>query len=222
MSDVLRQIWQVGGIGDRWNPQRTSILSVVQSLDTLTTGLGWQRPSNIRAPRDIPITDDGTMIVAWGQWYDGVAPGATLPPTAVLVQTTAAPRGTWSSDLALANERAAPRVVPAYLGVQGTLWSEARTAWANHPAGTAASNAINDAERALQDWWFMRLGGATGTLAPFPAPVGTPTDTGGRTPVTPPSQGGSTSSSTSGTAVKVAGALAAAYAVSRVLRRRRR
>jgi hypothetical protein len=195
---------------------------VLNSLDTLARGLGWVRPQNVPAPSAIPTTDDGGQIAAWGAWWDSIASQATLPPTSVLVERTPAPAGTWTSDLALANERAAPRAVTAYLGVQNALWQDVTTAWRDHSAGAAAQDALTNAQNALQHWWFTRVGGATGTLSPFPGPAGVP-DLGGRAPVTPPSgSAGTSSGSTTSTVVKGAAALAAAYGISRMLRRRRR
>jgi hypothetical protein len=167
----LRQLWTIAGQG-RADVQRSAVLTLVRQLDELARGLGYTRPSSTPAPQTIPTTDDGGMIERWGAWYDSIAPQATTMPLSVLESTTNAPAGTWSSDLALARERNAPTPVTAYLSVQNASWLEARQAFEGHPMGSAVVDALDNARRSAEQWWFTRMGGTTGPMSPFAGPTG--------------------------------------------------
>lgn len=215
MGNIV-QLWQLTSqetdVGDVRTRERAAVRGVLQSVHTLVTGLGWAAPAAVAAPSTWPDNVPLQTIQAWETWYDQTATPATLPPSSVLERNTPQASGTWSADLALARDRNAPRAVTAYLSVQGTLWETMRNAFANHPLGVTAREALANAERALESWWFTRLGGATGTLQPFPEPQGAGANTAapGRTPV----QGGSGSGFLKAAAV-VAALVVAAKALKR-------
>lgn len=209
----ITQMWSVAGQGDNARGQKTAIRGLLQSVHQLATGLGWTAPSSVTAPSTWTDAEPLTAVSAWETWYDSISSPATLPPTSELSRTTPSARATWAQNLERATSQSAPRAVTAYLSVQNTLWQNAVVAFANHPLGVVAPNGIANGERAYQEWWFVRLGGSTGAMQPFPAP---PTSTGnpqapGRTPVA----GGSWGS----TLLKVGAALALAYAVLKGRRR---
>lgn len=216
----LTQLWQLTAQSDTADAaqQRAAVRGLLGSVHTLTTGLGWQPPASVAAPATWPDNVPLTTVGAWENWYDSIAVAATLPPSRVLETITPVATGTWSANLALSRDRSAPRAVTAYMSVQGTEWETLKSAFQPHPLGTQVQNALANAERSLQTWWFTRLGGATGTLAPFPPPAagqGNP-DVPGRTPTS------SSTSSGSGGLFKAAVFFGGLYALSRALRRGRR
>lgn len=199
---VLSQVWSVAN-----EAQRGDLSTLARQLETLARGEGFTRPDSISAPSTWSATDPSTRVESWEGWYNGGpaagAAGASpaCPPTSVIQQQTDTSPAEWPALVALAAGRNVPAAVRAYLTVQNATWQSFAPHWTTTDQHRAM---LANAERALQAWWFARLGGQSGTPAAWPT-------------------GSSTSSSSSGGMSDGAKALAAAvglFFAAKFLRRR--
>lgn len=179
-------------LGDLWTMVGAQYLSpggviaLAQQHDTLATGQGYARPANVREPRS---WDTGTRataadVNAWETWYNDAAGRGGLPQTAVFAEQVAT--GTpWNTLLTNARTRNAPTAVQAYFSIASDAWNSMRTSVQPALLADSIRSTITEAERAIQAWWFRRLGGESGTPAAFPRGDGA--GGGGMQPIAPPS-----------------------------------
>lgn len=197
---TLSQVW---GVADA--AQRGDVATVARQLETLARGLGFARPDTIPAPATWSASDPASRVEAWEGWYNGgPASGDTpaCPPTSVIQTPTETAPAEWPALVALANGRNVPPAVKAYLTVQGATWQSFAPHWTTTDQHRQM---IQNAERALQAWWFARLGGQSGTPAAWPS------STGG---------GGSSSSGGMSDGAKAIAAAVGLFIAAKFLRRR--
>lgn len=217
---VLRDLWAMVGPG---YITTTGVIALASQHDTVATSLGYPRPASVRAPTtwDNPraTSDD---VGAWEDWYNSVAARAGLPPTSIL-EGNAATGTPWGTLRETARSRGVVTPVQNYFTVAADAWQTMVSSVQATVLPAMADNirrVITEAERALQAWWFTRLGGASGTPQPFPRGDGPAMQ-----PVAPP-PGGTTPSNSGGTILGIDGdtviKAAVAYLAFRALTKGRR
>lgn len=217
----------MSSIRDLWNlvslryVTPAGVIAVAQLHDTLATAQGYARPSNVREPRtwDTGTRATGDEVEAWSTWYNDAATRGGLPTTSV-IEGNAATGRTWSDLLTLARSRGVVVPVQAFFSTAAASWQtmfdSARDPSLN-PGAIAAQvqRTVEEAERAEQAWWYQRLGGPSGTPAPFPRGDSTPTMQPTTPPAPTPTTGGTSFNIDGGTILKGAALYLAFKALSK-------